>query len=98
MFIYGSRHVALWRLVSCTYKLPGNSKNSQSLPLRGVAWSYPLGEASLNFPPGQCWLAKNWMWRARVMVAYVICTDPGTYAHSYTKSFAKMINQVPAWC
>ena len=37
------------------------------------------------------------MWRARVVVyKYVIRTDPGTYAHSESKSCEKIIEHVPA--
>ena len=36
------------------------------------------------------------MWKARVMVKYVIRTDLGTYAHLESKSCAKMIEHAPA--
>ena len=76
-FIYGSRPVALRRLVRCTYTLPGDSQNYQATHIKGGLVIFLRGGVSWLANKGTLAYHAIWCGRARVMVNYAICTDPG---------------------
>ena len=72
--IYRSRFMSLRRLVCGTSMLLGNIQNSQ-VPLRDILAISIRGSIPRFAPKATLELSCEWMWRARVIVKYVIRTQ-----------------------